>query len=245
MSRLRVLGFALAATVFAASAADAAKLQVLNGLRTGGATTIKGTPNPVAHTYTFTVRSFKITDTRSLHEDTDTVFTAAAIGGGPTAAPPGKPMGDLNNGSYTVNLTVPASLGDAQVVDFTYNIVNGGYSNSYAGGMEKLAAIGAAKGVILAGDAVGQELAGNLGGVIGAYVGASAPAWAIDKVLGFIFPNCDGVVAAADHIYTGAQLAAQTANGRVIQGTDNNPGTDSPHGCGSNSHYFVSWAISG
>jgi hypothetical protein len=60
-----------------------------------------------------------------------------------------------------------------------------------------------------------------------------------------VFPDCDGAVAGGNHVFSGAQLAAQTANGHVISGTDNNKGTNSPTGCGSNSQYYVSWTIKG
>ena len=246
MGRLRVLGFALAATLLAASSrrcGQAPSSQRPANRRADRPS--RARPNPVAHTYTFTLRSFKITDTRSPHEDTDTVFAASAVAGGPTNAPPGKPMGDLNNGTYTVNFTVTASprrhagrrlqLQHRQRRLFQLVCQRRGGPRLDRG----------AKGAILAADAVGQEVAGELGGVLGLYVGANAPAWAIDKVLGYIFPSCDGVVAAADHmlhrrVARGADRRRQDDSGHGQQS-----GHQFPAGCGRNSHYFVSWSISG
>jgi hypothetical protein len=37
----------------------------------------------------------------------------------------------------------------------------------------------------------------------------------------------------------------ETHNGAVISSTDDNKGTNSPHGCGRNSRYFVSWKVTG
>ena len=45
------------------------------------------------------------------------------------------------------------------------------------------------------------------------------------------------------HTFTGAQLRAGTSQGRHLGETDHHPGTDSPHGCGSNSNYDVNWSI--
>jgi hypothetical protein len=70
-----------------------------------------------------------------------------------------------------------------------------------------------------------------------------AGSWAAGKLEGIIFADCDGTVAAADHIFDPAQLEQQTAGGKVFCGTDDNKGTDSATGCGGNSRYFVNWSI--
>src|ERR1700690_1766139 len=57
--------------------------------------------------FTFTLNSFAITETRSLHKDTDFVSISVAVGSNPPVTVPTKSMGDLNNGVYQVNLSIP------------------------------------------------------------------------------------------------------------------------------------------
>ena len=78
-------------------------------------------------TYTFTLDSFKITDTRALHNDTDFVEIAVVVGSNPPITVPTKAMGDVNNGTHQVKIPkvfVPAG----QTVAFSYSIVNTGYN---------------------------------------------------------------------------------------------------------------------
>lgn len=195
---------------------------------------------------TFTLDSFKISDTRSLHKDTVYVSIAVAVGSNPAITLPTKSMGDLNNGTYSVNLSIPnVKVSAAEKVAFSYSIINSGHDKDaieqtlqkvVAGGASKVAASGA--GVV--GGAVGGPLGSGL-----AYVGTLAAGWALGKLEGILFANCDGTVAAGDHVFTGTQLARLTADGRVALATDENKGTNSPVGCGGNSHYFVTWSITG
>jgi hypothetical protein len=81
--------------------------------------------------YTFTLTSFRITDTRSLHNDTDFVSIAVAVGKNPPITVPAKPMGDVNNGTHTVNLSIPnVAVGPNDTVAFSYSIVNIGYDKN-------------------------------------------------------------------------------------------------------------------
>jgi hypothetical protein len=199
-----------------------------------------GTVAPLPMEYTFTMTSFRITDTRSLHNDTDFVGIAAAVAGKPAVSAPTKPMGDVNNGSHPTNLSVSnIAVGSTEVVDFTYTIVNTGYNaNSVEQALKTAVAAAAAKGAGAAGAAAG--------GGVGAVIGTAAGSWLIGKIDTVIFADCDGTVAAADHKFTGADLAQQTANGtKSFSGEDVNKGTDSPQGCGRNSMYYVYWTISG
>ena len=76
--------------------------------------------------FSFTLDSFQITDTRSLHEDTDYVTYTLVVkdqngNGGPRMLT--KYMGDVNNGVHAVNLTVfqhygqPDGYGRAELPD--------------------------------------------------------------------------------------------------------------------------------
>ncbi len=204
-------------------------------------------PQP-AGVYTFTLTNFRITDTRSLHNDTDYVSISVAINGQAPIKLPPKAMGDVNNGTHQVSLSIPnVTVGPTNTVAFVYTIVNSGYnSNSVEQALQKVVNFGAEKGA-------GAGSAALCGLVTGdpttaktcETVGSSAATWAMGKLDSIIFANCDGTVAAGTHGFTGAALAKGTANGGVISGTDDNKGTDSPTGCGSNSRYYVSWSITG
>ncbi len=203
---------------------------------------------PQAGVYTFTLTNFRITDTRSLHNDTDYVSISVAVNGQPPIKLPAKSMGDVNNGTHQVSLTIPnVMVGPTNTVAFVYTIVNSGYnSNSVEQALQKIVNLGAEKGAG-AGSAALCGLVTEDPSVAKTCdsVGTSAATWVMGKLDGILFPNCDGTVAAATHGFTGAALAKGTANGGVMSGTDDNKGTDSPTGCGSNSRYFVSWTITG
>lgn len=202
--------------------------------------------NLVIPTFTFTLNSFKITNTRSLHEDSDYASIAVAVNKNPAVTSPSKSMGNLNNGTFPVNLSLPnIGVGPNDVVAFSYAIVNSGYnSDSVEQDLKKAAAALASKAATAGAGAVGGALGGPAGSLL-SMVGAEAFSWLLGELTGIIFPNCDGPVAAGNHVYTGAQLAHQTANGATLSATDNNPGTDSATGCGSNSQYYVTWSIAG
>jgi hypothetical protein len=199
----------------------------------------------VTHTYTFTLTTFKITDTRSRHEDTDFVSVAEAVGNGAPAGAPTKAMGDLNNGTFTVNLSVQASALPTDSVSFTYGIVNSGYdANKLETALKKAVSDAASKGAKAGISAAANTILPGSGSIASA-AGSGYADELIADILDVVFPDCDGAVAGGNHVFSGAQLAAQTANGHVISGTDNNKGTNSPTGCGSNSQYYVSWTIKG
>ncbi|HEX4037080.1 MAG TPA: hypothetical protein VHX37_03400 [Acidobacteriaceae bacterium] len=200
--------------------------------------------NLVTPAFTFTLDSFKITNTRSLHEDSDYVSIAVAVGSNPAVSSPTKSMGNLNNGTFQVNLSIPSvAVGPTDVVAFSYAIVNSGYNqDSVEQDLKKAAAALASKAATAAAGAVGGALGGPPGSLL-SMVGSEAFGWLLGELTGIIFPNCDGPVAAGNHAYTGAQLSQQTANGATIGATDNNPGTNSATGCGSNSQYYVTWSI--
>jgi hypothetical protein len=188
--------------------------------------------------FTFTLNNFRITNTRSVHEDTDFVSISVAVGSNAPIHLPAKAMGNLNNGTYPVNLTIPnVAVGPGEKVAFSYSIVNTGY-----------AANSTEADLIKATDAAATAAASAAGGAIsggtGTAVGTAAGGWLGPKLAGVIFADCDGPVAAGDHTWTGATLA-QLAIGHTLSTEDNNPGTDSPTGCGSNSQYYVTWTVSG
>ncbi len=202
--------------------------------------------------YMFSLDSFRITDTRSLHKDTDYASLSLAVGSAP-ALTKTKAMGDLNNGTFKVGLTFDNVAVSPNVpVVLTYAIVNNGHGSQaqVEKSLEQAGTQLAQKAASAAAQAIGAEIGSVLGAsigtaavpVIGTALGALS-GWLVGEIGGFLFANCDGPVAAGVHVFTGAELAAQTASGKIISATDHNPGTDSPHGCGSNSNYFVTWSI--
>ncbi len=245
MNNLRVLvGLTLALAAVSPDIAQAANFKPVVPINKVPVRPIKPAPSE-AHTYTFTLTKFKITDTRSVHEDTDFVSVAVAVGNNPPVSLPTKSMGDLNNGTFTVNLAIPATALPTDSVSFSYGIVNSGYDkNTLEQDMKKAVSDAASKGAKAGLSAAGDALIPGSGSIVSS-VGSLATDWLIGKLLGIVFADCDGPVAAGDHVYSGSQLAAQTANGHVISVTDDNKGTDSPTGCGANSRYYVSWTVKG
>ena len=252
MNTLKML---LASSVLAASAATAhggtlnlspAQLEAAEAalkLHPGAPTGVV-TPPPGA--YTFTLNSFQIDNTRSLHKDTDFVSISVAVGANPPIVSPAKAMGDLNNGTFKVGLSIPnVVVQPGQAVAFSYSIVNSGYAQNtieqdltkwIGEAAQKAAGIGAAKLAAAATDDATTAAIANT-------AGSEAGGWAAGKLLNIVFADCDGTVAAGDHIFSGAQLARKTAGDRAVFTADKNPGTDSPDGCGSNSQYFVTWSV--
>ncbi|MBV8937473.1 MAG: hypothetical protein JO095_16930 [Alphaproteobacteria bacterium] len=135
---------------------------------------------------------------------------------------------------------------------FSYAIVNSGHSDPTTAektleqAVSTLAEKGAQAAAKAAGGAIGAALGASIGTavdpVIGTALGALA-GWVVSSAGKLIFANCDGAVAAAVHTYSGVQLRSGTSQGRSVAEKDHHPGTDSPHGCGSNSNYDVFWSI--
>jgi hypothetical protein len=209
-------------------------------------------PSTVVGRYTFSMDSFRITDTRSRHEDTDYVSISLAVGSAPPMTKT-KAMGNLNNGTFNVGLTFDnISVASNVPVVFSYAIVNNGHSSQadVEKSLEKAGTQLAQKAADAAAKAIGAEIGSALGAsigtaavpIVGTALGAVA-GWLVGEIGGALFANCDGPVAAGVHVFAGADLASKTSNGQVLMETDHNPGTDSPTGCGSNSNYFVTWSV--
>lgn len=201
--------------------------------------------NKLAESYTFTLNSFNITDTRSVHNDTDVVSIAVAVGNNPPITLPAKSMGDVNNGTHAVNLSIPnVSVAAAQKVAFSYSIVNAGHDKD---SIEKALTPVAGNAANQAVDKAVEATAAYFGidPATAKVIGTKAGGWLGPKIANIIFADCDGSVAAGDHVFTGAALARLTNGGSPVSGTDDNKGTDSNWGCGGNSRYYVTWTVTG
>ena len=195
-------------------------------------------------TFTVTLESFRITNTRSRHEDTDyvtlTVLNKPASGTG-TPQTQKKSMGNLNNGTFKVGLSFPNFHVDPNgSLVFNYLIVNSGHkseSQIYSV-MENAGGSLATKGLTAAGAAIGTAIPiPFLGTLLGAGAG-----WLVGEVKSLLSADCDGAVAAEQATLTYNDLLSRTAKGPFTHETAH-PGTDSAHGCGSNSMYYVTWQI--
>jgi hypothetical protein len=149
---------------------------------------------------------------------------------------------------------------DDQPAVFTYIIVNNGHSdpNAVEKELEQLASKLAGAGAQAAAKAISDALVDTIGAAVGAAIGSlvgtaivpvigtalgALAGWIVNEAEQLIFADCDGPVAAGVHAFVGSQLRAATHNGGVLQTTDNNPGVDSPQGCGSNSMYETTWKV--
>jgi hypothetical protein len=201
--------------------------------------------------FTLALDSFEITNTRSRHEDTDFVSVAVTVG---TRAPltQTRSLGDLNNGTFPLNMAFPnLQVRPHENVTLNYVMVNAGHQDPSAVEQgikqlsETLAQKAATAAATAAGGAVGAALGASIGTAVVPLLGTALGAlagWIINDVWGFLFADCDGPVAAAVHVLKGSEiLAAQQRGGMVVR--DEHPGVDSPAGCGSNSHYFVTWSV--
>lgn len=190
----------------------------------------------MASQFTFVLDSFQITDTRSLHEDTDYVtftLTVNPQNGQGTPQTLKKSMGDVNNGVHAVNLSFPnVTVNPTDTVIMNYLIVNSGNKNP--GQIETNLENAAVKLLGKAGDVIGMpELDSAL---------EKVAKWLGDEIISIINTRCDGPVAAEQNSFRYDDLIAKTSHGTFSHSTKH-PGTDSPSGCGRNSVYIVNWHL--
>lgn len=171
--------------------------------------------------YSFSFESIEILNTRSRDEDTNyaTIGVKSDIG---ISGPVSRRLGDQDNGSHNVGLSVDhvPILRDAQPVNVVWSVVNSGHSD-----MTKVTnAIQTTAKQIL------EKVFGK--GSIVAEIGSAI----VSLGLTFLFANCDGPVVGGNETLTGSDLYNRTSTGDLVFQLDHS-GTDSPTGCGSNSHY--------
>ena len=212
--------------------------------------------------YSFGLDWFRINNTRSgnifgTSKDTDYVGFSLTVNNKSTKTLV-KSMGDLSNGVYGVDLIFPGEeVWDDDKVVIAYHIVNN--SNGEASATAYLQqTLGKLADVAV--QALAKDAAEDVGEAIGAAIGTAIPVplvgsalgalagWLVGDVWGVAFPKCDGPVAAGVHIYTGAELRGLIlkelgGGGKQYGSLENNPGVNSPSGCGSNSNYDVYWTV--
>jgi hypothetical protein len=166
-------------------------------------------------TYRFSLDSFEILDTRSVHNDTDSIAVTLTVGARPPQTLTMK-TGDVNNGTHNVGLAfAPVNVDLSDFVIFNYLILNSGHADQkeiddqLTGFAKTLADKGvqAAKDAIskgataLVGAAIGSAVMPLIGTILGMIAGAL-----VGALTGLIFVNCDGPVAAEQVALTGVQL---------------------------------------
>jgi len=202
--------------------------------------------------YAFLLFQFHIDNTRSRHEDTDTVAFAVQAGSSQPLLQ-SKFVGDVNNGDHQLLMVSPPLFvaADAKPAVFSYMIYNGQTTNL------EISLDDLAKKVI---DEYTQQI---LEGGPSHDPHVQIPddpglpdnatftndSWInvleLAAIGSFFFPDCDGMVVAdvISRSKSDLDAAIDSAGGTSYKQTRRYPGTDSPPGCGSNSDYTVTWSI--
>jgi hypothetical protein len=217
-------------------------------------------PECSVNLYTFKLEQFHIDNTRSRHQDTDTATFALQIG---NQQSPVQSFfaGDVNNGDHAVNLAFKSTLisDDNTPAVFTYEIYNGD-AGKLPTDLETMAKTLAAQVAPLTEKTTGAD--SGIGNFSSGEAGADVPnqddpfqdssGWSkffleamVVAIGSFLFPDCDGFVAADGIGRTKSQWDSliDSAGGATFRKVMHYPGSDSPSGCGSNSDYTVTWSV--
>jgi Repeat of unknown function (DUF346) len=182
--------------------------------------------------YKFSVDYVFCDTPRSLISDTDTAQATVKPGIWPsqTMTQNNDSIGGTSPGQWQTNLLnfEPIQVELCESASFNYVVVNNGHADQLSLDTA-LTGLGAA----IAGKAI-EALSGPLGAVAPVILGYLGS---------YLFQDCDGLVAADNHIFTGYDLYKKVQSGAYNEVTQTYQGTDSPVGCGSNSVYQVLWSV--
>ena len=177
------------------------------------------TPSPPAPSRfaTFTMDSIGITDTRSRHNDTDFVNLSATVGARPTVFVT-KSLGDVNNGTHSVGLSIEVDIPDDDtIVVFNYLIVNNGHGGNDAKTKAVQSALSTiAEEIIKHPGTTATAITVGLIAVplVGSALVAVAGILAVTEAGLLLFADCDGVVAAGAIRFTCSDLIKRTSSGQ-------------------------------
>jgi hypothetical protein len=168
--------------------------------------------------------------TRSLVSDTNYVSSSIRAGGWP-AITETRLFDGVSGPPWLVNMNFePITVEPCENVVFNYLIVNNGHEDRQA--FDKaIAQIGA--GLASAGVSA-LSGSGLLGAVAGKVTGL---------LIGFVFADCDGLVAIEQAIVSGKDLQGMTTDSQPFVKETFHAGTSSPAACGANSEYAITWSI--
>jgi hypothetical protein len=202
-------------------------------------------------TYSLTLETVEIANTRSRDDDTDYASFTVAVG----AEPPQTrvhSMGDVDNGAYKLGLNFTLPVPRYSPLVMNYQVVNAGHKSeeevdalltkmanqlASSGAQAAASAVGSGIGALV-GASIGTGVVPVLGTALGALAG-----WIVAEIGGFLFADCDGPVASEQVPFAPTDLWQQTRGGAVLRKRTHHPGVDSEAGCGSNSDYYVTWSI--
>ncbi|MFG2190351.1 tetratricopeptide repeat protein [Nocardia iowensis] len=204
-------------------------------------------------TYRFGIDSFHIASLRSAQKDTlyaSTGLTVYNAAGGLHKhwGSHGGALGDWGTGDEGRlflpwdEVSVPGPTPDnpdGGWVAWSFLLVNGGHKES--GFVDVLNKAADSFAGALAGKVV--EPGASAGAASLAYLAGFGGILAAQQVLNMLTADCDGQVAGGAFMWTAAELAVMTAGGKVNIFSEDNPGTNSPPGCGDNSHYWISYRV--
>jgi hypothetical protein len=187
--------------------------------------------------YTFAVDQVQIDDTRSQHNDTDLAIATLNVGNWPLQTITHS-MGDVDNGLHPLDerLAITRVIELCEPVVFSYTIVN-----NHDSGDEAMVVAVIVKGIDdYVNDLVKEALKPTVP-IVGSLLGAGF-AWLTERLVGFAFGGCDGLVAAEAIVYaTGTKVQAQLASHgvgvpRTFHESTRNLREDFPWGCRSSSY---------
>ncbi len=204
--------------------------------------------------YTFAIENIHIANTRSRHDDTDTVAASLASNDGATRSATHS-LGDVNSGDYAISLKLTTLIADPSAsLGLGYAIYNGNagtlpqtltaLTDQVSGqalddildpspGVSGPPDYGSGPG---GGDPWNEPGSENVGWLTAlAYLGLAD----------FLFPDCDGFVA-IDSIGNTTQQwnqAIDSGGANEYRKSVRYPGSNSPAGCGSNSDYTITWSV--
>jgi phospholipase C len=195
---------------------------------------------------TFTMDTFGISNTRSRHNDTDVVHLSATVGANPTVFV-SKSMGDVNNGTHSVGLSIEVDIPDDDtIVVFNFLIMNDGHGGNDAKAKAAQSALSTIAQEIIKHGALSAG-AVTIGSIAVPFFASALVAvtgiLAATEVGLLLFADCDGPVAHGQLPFTCSDLIRRTASGQKIAENQNQPGTDSPAGCGGNSQYTTACTV--
>jgi Bacterial tandem repeat domain 1 len=200
-------------------------------------------------TFTFSLDLVRIAEIRSHGSDTLYISASLAI---PGRAPyiESKYYGDKHSGdSFNADIVFSnIPLGADEVAVFSYIIANNGHSqNTIVNDLEKgLFALGqkaaskvAELGIAAAGAALGAEIGTGIVPFIGTAIGA-AVGFLVGTIGDYFLKDCDGVVAAGIHPFTGQDLCTSFDAVSSLSKTESHFGESV---CGDGSIYFTTYSV--
>jgi hypothetical protein len=190
--------------------------------------------------FVWIMENFQIFDTAAWHEDTVWIYQTAKVGD-TVIGPRHEKIGDRNNGKFTLDWEMElASVKPDTPVLLTYQFVNHGHDDAQKQLSDDItiaekvsAAVGAVAGFVF------PSSSAVAGTIVSALKDAGA---ALEWLFGEI--DCDCMVLSDAITMKGSDLLSLTdgVTNTHIE-TRNYRGPETPHGCGADAEYAVTWSL--